>query len=57
MYWTDWDRQNPRIMKANMDGTEVEVFIQEDITLPNNLAIDPFFRRLCFIDDGNFLKT
>jgi len=39
-------------MRSNLDGTDVEVFTREGLKLPNNIAIDPFYRKLCVLDAG-----
>uniref|UniRef100_H2Y628 SMP-30/Gluconolactonase/LRE-like region domain-containing protein n=1 Tax=Ciona savignyi TaxID=51511 RepID=H2Y628_CIOSA len=52
MYWSDWNRVNPRIMEANMDGSNVRTFLQDGLKLPNDVTIDQFYRKLCFIDAG-----
>jgi len=38
--WTDWDRKSPRIMQANMDGSNQIVIMKDMQVLPNGLAID-----------------
>ena len=53
MYWTDWNRESPKVMMANMDGGNPEVLVGNGLTLPNNIAIDPYFRKACFLDEGN----
>ena len=40
---------------ADMDGNNIEVLVGEGITLPNNIEIDPYFRKICFIDGGKSL--
>ena len=39
MYWTDWGA-NPKIERANMDGTERIALINSSLGWPNGVAID-----------------
>ena len=55
MYWTDWERQNPRVMMANLDGTNVEKLAVAGLTLPNDITIDPYFRKACVLDGGTLI--
>ena len=52
MYWTDWERTNPRVMRADLDGNNVEVLVSEGLTLPSDITIDPYFRKACILDGG-----
>lgn len=52
MYWTDWYRDNPTIERANMDGTDREVFVDTDLGLPNGLTIDYYTQQICWGDAG-----
>lgn len=49
MYWTDWDRANPRVESANMDGTDRRIVVENLDGLPNGLVFDFQQRRLCWI--------
>lgn len=44
MYWTDWSRENPRIMKASMDGniTTIKAIVTgtSNVYWPNGITID-----------------
>lgn len=53
MYWSDWNRNKPRIMQANMDGSNVKVFVEDALELPNDIAFNAYTGKLCFIDSGN----
>ena len=46
--WTDWDRKSPRIVQANMDGTDKQVLLENLQTLPNGLALDFERNEVCF---------
>ncbi|KAK3092564.1 hypothetical protein FSP39_004468 [Pinctada imbricata] len=52
IYWTDWHRGAPRIESANMDGTDRKVFVNDDLGLPNGLAIDLYTQQVCWGDAG-----
>lgn len=52
MYWTDWNRNNPKIEMANMDGTGRKILVKDNIRLPNMLAIDYKRNELCWTDAG-----
>ncbi len=39
MYWSDWG-SNPKIERANVDGTERITLVETDIQWPNGIAID-----------------
>uniref|UniRef100_A0AC35G4G5 EGF-like domain-containing protein n=1 Tax=Panagrolaimus sp. PS1159 TaxID=55785 RepID=A0AC35G4G5_9BILA len=49
MFWTDWG-QNPRIERANMDGTDRKVIVNQKIYWPNTIAIDYTTDRVYFAD-------
>jgi hypothetical protein len=50
VFWTDWNRQNPRIERANMDGSERKVLVSDKLGLPNGLYYDHHRRELCWGD-------
>ena len=50
IFWTDWNRQNPRIERANMDGSERKVLVSDKLGLPNGLYYDHHRRELCWGD-------
>lgn len=39
MYWTDWGQQ-PKIERANLDGTDRVVLVNTYLGWPNGLALD-----------------
>lgn len=49
MYWTDWGK-NPKIEKANMDGTSRFTLVENGLYWPNALAIDYHGNRLYWAD-------
>ena len=55
MFWTDWNRDAPKIEMANMDGTDRRVLVNEDIRLPNGLAIVIEEQKLCWADAGTHI--
>lgn len=53
IFWTDWNRKNPKIEWANADGTDRQIFLQGDsVLLPNSLTIDFETEQLCYADAG-----
>lgn len=55
LYWSDWNRDGPKLEMANMDGTDRSVLVSEDLGLPNGLTFDPQTRQLCWADAGKDL--
>uniref|UniRef100_A0A0K0FI56 Low-density lipoprotein receptor-related protein (inferred by orthology to a C. elegans protein) n=1 Tax=Strongyloides venezuelensis TaxID=75913 RepID=A0A0K0FI56_STRVS len=49
MFWTDWG-QNPRIEKANMDGSDRKIIVNTKIYWPNTIALDLTTNRVYFAD-------
>lgn len=39
MYWTDWG-ENPKIERANLDGTDRIILVNTSLGWPNGLALD-----------------
>lgn len=39
MYWTDWGKQ-PKIERANLDGSDRAVLVNSNLGWPNGLALD-----------------
>jgi len=52
MFWTDWNREAPKIEKANMDGTDRQSVVTQGLGLPNGLTIDYHSSQLCWADAG-----
>lgn len=44
MYWTDWGKE-PKIERANLDGTNRQALIVQNIVWPNGLTIGKWFKR------------
>lgn len=53
LYYSDWHRENPHIGRVELDGKNNQVFVSEDIRLPNGLALVHSRRELCWVDAGN----
>lgn len=49
MFWTDWG-QNPRIERANMDGSNRKIIVNTKIYWPNTIALDYTTNRVYFAD-------
>nr|XP_051676330.1 nidogen-1 [Oryctolagus cuniculus] len=52
LYWTDWNRDNPKIETSYMDGTNHRILVQDDLGLPNGLTFDTFSSQLCWVGAG-----
>lgn len=53
LYWSDWNRDAPKIEWSNLDGTERETLLSAPaVSLPNSLAISQKTGELCFADAG-----
>lgn len=49
MYWSDWG-ESPHISVADMDGSNRQFFIKDNIVWPNGLTIDYPNKRLYWVD-------
>ena len=52
MFWTDWNRDAPKLEKANMDGTDRQAIVTDGLGLPNALTIDYESQQVCIGDAG-----
>lgn len=53
MYWSDWNRDGPKIEWSNLDGTDRQILLSSpSVKLPNSLTISPNTGELCFADAG-----
>lgn len=53
LYWTDWNREAPKIETSTVEGANRRILVNEDIGLPNGLTFDPFSKLLCWADAGD----
>lgn len=54
LYWSDWDRSNPKIEFSDLDGTGRELLLGSDaVKLPNSLVVLDHSGELCYADAGN----
>ena len=49
MLWTDWG-QTPRVERADMDGSNRQVLVSENVGWPNGVTIDPRTQRVVWVD-------
>lgn len=49
MYWTDWGRY-PKIQRADMDGSNRTVLIDNNLGWPNGIVIDKESKRIIWAD-------
>ena len=52
LFWTDWDKNDPRIERALMDGSNRTSLKSSGLKYPNGLAIDFSSNRLYWCDAG-----
>ncbi|KAK0410862.1 hypothetical protein QR680_005366 [Steinernema hermaphroditum] len=52
LYYADWNRERPIIGRMDLDGSNNEVFLEEDIQLPNGIVIVHSRHELCWLDAG-----
>lgn len=53
LYWSDWNRESPKIEMADLDGTGRELLLGNDaVILPNSLVILESSGELCYADAG-----
>uniref|UniRef100_A0A3Q3QA25 Nidogen 1a n=1 Tax=Monopterus albus TaxID=43700 RepID=A0A3Q3QA25_MONAL len=52
LYWSDWNREAPKIETSYMDGSNRRVLVKDDLTLPNALTYDSQSSLLCWADAG-----
>lgn len=50
LFWSDWNRNAPKIERSNMDGTERKILVDTDLGLPNGLTLDYDQQRVCWAD-------
>ena len=52
LYWTDWNRDGPRIERSHLDGGNRTVLVDTNIELPNGLSLDYTSSQICWADAG-----
>ncbi|KAI4831464.1 hypothetical protein KUCAC02_001004 [Chaenocephalus aceratus] len=52
LYWTDWNREAPKIECASVDGQNRKVVVSDGIGLPNALTYDSSSSQVCWADAG-----
>uniref|UniRef100_A0A4W3IBD4 LDL receptor related protein 1B n=1 Tax=Callorhinchus milii TaxID=7868 RepID=A0A4W3IBD4_CALMI len=50
MFWTNWNEQQPSIMRATLSGANVQIIVSIDIFTPNGLTVDHKVEKLYFSD-------
>ncbi|RNA23250.1 nidogen-1-like isoform X2 [Brachionus plicatilis] len=50
IFWTDWNRNSPKIERSNMDGTHRKVIVSNDLGVPNGLYFDQKRQEICWGD-------
>ncbi|XP_039870873.1 nidogen-2 isoform X4 [Simochromis diagramma] len=52
LYWTDWNREAPKIESSSVDGQNRQVIVSDGIGLPNALTYDSASEQICWADAG-----
>ncbi|XP_043966032.1 nidogen-2 isoform X7 [Gambusia affinis] len=55
LYWTDWNREAPKIETSTVDGQGRRVVVSERVGLPNALTYDLSAGQICWADAGTKL--
>ncbi|BET01296.1 Low-density lipoprotein receptor repeat class B [Nesidiocoris tenuis] len=51
MFWTDWDKENPTVNRANMDGSDIRILAKSPrVHWPNGITIDHFGGHIYWAD-------
>ena len=52
LFWSDWNREHPKIEMSGLDGKDRQVLIGDGLALPNSLVVDTYEDQLCWADAG-----
>uniref|UniRef100_A0A3P9NLL0 Nidogen 2 n=1 Tax=Poecilia reticulata TaxID=8081 RepID=A0A3P9NLL0_POERE len=52
LYWTDWNREAPKIETSTVDGQGRRVVVSDGVGLPNALTYDLSSGQICWADAG-----
>lgn len=52
LFWTDWNRDAPKIESSSLEGHKRKVLVQVGLMLPNALTLDCDTNHLCWADAG-----
>ncbi|XP_068165011.1 nidogen-2 [Antennarius striatus] len=52
LYWTDWNREAPKIESSTVEGRNRRVVVSDGIGLPNALTYDSSSGQVCWADAG-----
>lgn len=51
LFWTDWDKSDPKIARSNLDGSDVrKLFGKPIVQWPNGITIDQMSERIYWVD-------
>lgn len=53
LFYSDWSREGPKIGRIGLDGSDNQIFISDDVVLPNGLVLLQQRKWLCWVDAGN----
>ena len=49
LFWSDWGK-SPKIERAELDGSNRVVVVQDDLVWPNGLTVDTYTNRVIWAD-------
>uniref|UniRef100_A0A665TTP7 Nidogen 2a (osteonidogen) n=1 Tax=Echeneis naucrates TaxID=173247 RepID=A0A665TTP7_ECHNA len=52
LYWTDWNREAPKIESSSVEGQNRRVVVSDGVGLPNALTYDSSSGQICWADAG-----
>jgi nidogen (entactin) len=52
LFWSDWNREYPKIEFSGLDGLGRQTLVGEGLALPNSLVVDAITDQLCWADAG-----
>ena len=52
LFWTDWNREAPKIESSSVDGQNRRVVVSDGVGLPNALTFDSSSGQVCWADAG-----
>jgi hypothetical protein len=53
LFWSDWNREEPKIESANLDGSDRQIVAKTpQVKLPNSLALSLNSGEICYADAG-----
>lgn len=42
LFWSDWNKKDPKVERANLDGSERTFIVRDDLGWPNGITLGLF---------------